>query len=67
MVLQNLFAKQQWRHRHYEQTYGRGQRGGEHEMYEKRNMETYITICKIDSQWEFAVWLKKLKSYKQII
>ena len=30
-------------------------------MYEKRNMETYITICKIDSQWEFAVWLKKLK------
>ena len=23
--------------------------------------ETYITICKIDSQWEFAVWLKKLK------
>ena len=23
-------------------------------------METYITICKIDSQWEFAVWLKKL-------
>ena len=25
-----------------------------------RCMETYITICKIDSQWEFAVWLKKL-------
>ena len=25
------------------------------------NMETYITICKIDSQWEFAVWLRKLK------
>ena len=24
-------------------------------------METYITICKIDSQWEFAVWLRKLK------
>ena len=20
-----------------------------------------ITICKIDSQWEFAVWLRKLK------
>ena len=30
-------------------------------MYEKSNMETYITICKIDSQWEFAVWLRKLK------
>ena len=25
------------------------------------NTETYITICKIDSQWEFAVWLRKLK------
>ena len=30
-------------------------------MYEKSNMETYITICKIDSQWEFAVRLRKLK------
>ena len=25
------------------------------------NMETYITICKIDSQWGFAVWLRELK------
>ena len=24
-------------------------------------METYITICKIDSQQELAVWLRKLK------
>ena len=31
------------------------------EMYRKSNMETYITICKIDSQWEFSVWLRKLK------
>ena len=30
-------------------------------MYAKSNMETYITIYKIDSQWEFAVWLMKLK------
>ena len=30
-------------------------------MYEKSNMETYIAICKIHSQWEFAVWLRKLK------
>ena len=30
-------------------------------MYGKSNMETYITMCKIDSQWEFAVWLRKLK------
>ena len=34
---------------------------GEGETYGKSNMETYITICKIDSQWEFAVWLRKLK------
>ena len=26
-------------------------------MYGKSNMETYITIYKIDSQREFAVWL----------
>ena len=40
---------------------GHGERGGEGEMYRENNMETYITICKIDSQREFAVWLRKLK------
>ena len=30
-------------------------------MYGKSNTETYITICKIDSQQEFAAWLRKLK------
>ena len=30
-------------------------------MYGDSNMETYITTCKINSQWEFAVWLRKLK------
>ena len=30
-------------------------------MYGKSNMETYITIYKIDSQQEFSVWLRKLK------
>ena len=34
---------------------------GEGDMYEEGNMEIYITICKIDSQWEFAVCLRKLK------
>ena len=56
-----LFAEQQWRNRHREQTYGQGERGGEGEMYEKSNMETCVTICKLDSQWEFVVWLRKLK------
>ena len=30
-------------------------------MYGKSNMRTYIAMCKIDSQREFAVWLRKLK------
>ena len=30
-------------------------------MYGTSHMETYIIICKIDSQWEFTVWLRKLK------
>ena len=30
-------------------------------MHGKSNMESYTTICKIDSQQEFAVWLRKLK------
>ena len=34
---------------------------GEGEKYGKSNMEAYITMFKIDSQWEFAVWLRKLK------
>ena len=59
MVLKNLFTGQQWRNRHREQTYG--DRGGEGEMYGKSSMETYITICKIDTQQEFAVWLRKHK------
>ena len=25
------------------------------------SMETYTLTCKIDSQWEFAVWFKELK------
>ena len=50
MALKNLFTGQQRRNRHREQTYGHGERGGEGEMHGKSNMETYITICKIDSQ-----------------
>ena len=30
-------------------------------MYGKSNMETYLTIRKIDSQRDFAIWLRKLK------
>ena len=61
MVLKNLFTGQQRRNRHREQTYGHRGRGGEGETYGQSNMETYITIYKIDSQGEFAVCLRKLK------
>ena len=60
MVPKILFAGQQQRNRHREQTYGHRERGGESEKYGGNNMETYIIICKIDSQWEFALWLRKL-------
>ena len=30
-------------------------------MYGKSNMETYITMYKIDNLREFAIWLRKLK------
>ena len=61
MVPKNLFTGQQWRNRHREQTFVHGEREGEGEMYGESNTETYIIICKIDSQWEFAIWLRKLK------
>ena len=38
-----------------------GREEGEGERYGESNMEIYITICKIDSQREFVVWLTKLK------
>ena len=49
-------------YRHKEQTYGHGEgEEGESRVYGESNMETYITMCKIDSQWKFAVCLRKLK------
>ena len=30
-------------------------------MCGESNVETYISICKIESQWEFAVHLRELK------
>ena len=42
------------------ETWGKGKRG-EGEMDGKSNMKTYNSICKIDSQWEFALSLRELK------
>jgi len=30
-------------------------------MFVESNMETYVSICKIDSQWECALYLRELK------
>ena len=38
-----------------------GREDGECGMYGDGNMETYMTICKIDSQWEFAVCFREHK------
>ena len=38
-----------------------GREEGEAEMYGESNMETYNTICRIDSNWELAIWLRELK------
>ena len=37
------------------------ERGEERVKCTEQVTETYITICSVDSQWEFAIWLKKLK------
>ena len=55
MILINLFSGEQWRRRHREQTCGhsRGRRGWD-ELREQRG-NIYITIYKLDSQWESDV------------
>ena len=62
MVPKNLFEGQRWRNRHRKQTFGHEQRRREGEKYGENNMESYITICKIDSPWEFALCLKNSNS-----
>ena len=49
MVLKNLFTMQQGRNRHREWAYRHGEWEGEGEMCRKSNMETYITVCNVDS------------------
>ena len=65
MLLKNLtfkwlmksFAGQQRRHKTYRTDLWTwvSREEGEGEMYKDSNMETHITMCKLDSQWEFAV------------
>ena len=61
IVPMNLFAGQQWETENRLMDMGSKREEGEGEMYGESNMETYITICRTDSQWEFALWLRELK------
>ena len=56
-----LFTGHQWENCHREETYGHGERGGDGETYGESDMETYMTICKLDGKWEIAVCLRELK------
>ena len=55
VLVMNLFAGQQWRRRHREQTcrHSGGRRGGDALREEHGNI--HITTCQTDSPWEFAV------------
>ena len=54
--LTKLFAGQQWRETWRTALWTQdGAEGVEDGMYGDSYMETYSTICKIHSQWEFAV------------
>ena len=60
MVLMDLFAGQQWRHRHRQQTMDIGNRKARVGLMERVAWK-HTNICKIDSQWVFVVWRKELK------
>ena len=51
MALMILLARQQWRCRQREQTYGHGRQGGRRGWDEWREShgDIYTTVCKIDS------------------
>ena len=63
MVLMNLFAGQQQRHRHREQLMGTGGglgglgwgKEGDGGTNEQSSMEAYSTACVNNSQWKFAL------------
>ena len=55
IALMNLFSGQQWKTRYSRPMDKVGGEKGEGEMSGESNTEIYNTICKTDSQWEFAV------------
>ena len=48
------FARQQWRCRHRERTCGPSGRRRRWDKLREEHGNIYITICEIDTRWEFA-------------
>ena len=61
MVPKNLFAGSSGERDIENRLMDMGRREERVRCMERVNMETYSTICKIDSQREYAVFLRKLK------
>ena len=60
-VSQDLFAEQQCRRRHREQTYGQGQgEEGEGEISVESSMDAYI-LTYVNSRWRCVEWLREIK------
>ena len=53
-LLINLFSGQQWKCRHREKTCGHSE-GRRWDKLREQYGNIHTTICKIDSQWEFAI------------
>ena len=54
VVPMKLFTGQQWKRRGQTCRRNWGEEEGERGMHGESDMET-ITICKLESQWEFAI------------
>ena len=61
MVLNNMLTGQQWKTGLKNRLMDMGKGEERVRCMERNNMEAYIIIYKIDSQWEFPIWLRKLK------
>ena len=60
-----LHAGQQWRHEHKEHTFGHSWRKKGWSDLREWHWSISITICSIDSQWEFDTWCREPKASAQ--
>ena len=55
MVLLNIFSGKQWRNRHRDQTLWTWGKGRRERVRCMERITWKLTICRIDSQWEFDI------------